>query len=102
MACYEKTPKKVEKILSVRFGFLAGLANDAVDGFGWLSAISEPFVNFFEVDGVIHTFFHRVISANLFDRASVTAVTAVDGYDFVIGTVFRAFASQSECYHINS
>lgn len=88
--------------LSVSFGVLSCFADNAIHGFRRLRSIAEPFVHFFEVNGVVDSFFHGVIGANLFDWASVTAVTAVDGYDFVIRTVFRAFSGQSECYHINS
>ncbi len=67
---------------------VAHLLDDASDGGGGLSAYSEPFVCFFEIKSVVFTFNHRVVGANLLDVSTVTTLTAVDGYDLVIGAVF--------------
>ena len=67
---------------------VAHLLDDAGDGGGGLGANSEPFVGFFEIKSVVLTFDHGVIGSNLLDVSTVTALTAVDGYDLVIGAVF--------------
>ena len=39
---------------------------------------------------------HRIVSTDLLDIASVAALAAVDGYDFIVRTVFGALAVESE------
>ena len=81
---------------------LAGLAhlfNDAGNGAAGLGPNSEPFVGFFEVEGVIFTFSHGVISAELLDVTTVATNATVNGYDFVVRTVLRTLASETKCYH---
>ena len=85
--------------LGACFGCLPCFPDDAVNGLRRLSAVTKPFVDFFQVDGVVYPFVHRVVGADLIDRASVATAAAVNSDNFVIRTVFRAFASQSECYH---
>jgi hypothetical protein len=81
---------------------LAGLAHlfdDAGNCTAGLGPDSEPFVGFFEVEGVIFTFSHGVISAELLDVTTVATNATVNGYDFVVRAVFRTLASETKCYH---
>ena len=78
----------------------AHLLDDAAYGRGGLGANGEPFVSFFQVEGVIFTFGHGIVSAELLDIATITALAAVYSDDFVIGPVFGSLASESKCYHM--
>ena len=77
----------------------AHLFDYALDGGGGLCTDSEPFVCLFQIKSVVLAFDHWVVGPELLDVASVATLTAIDGYDFVVGTVLRTFACKSESYH---
>ena len=71
-------------------------ADDAVDGLGGFGSDREPFVGAGEIDGEVGAFLERIVSSDLLDVASVAALAAVDGYDFIIRAVFGALAVEAE------
>lgn len=78
---------------------LADFFDDAGDGGAGFCAHAEPFVGFFKIEGVVHAFDHGVVGAELLDVTSITACARVDGDNFIIRTIFRSLASESERYH---
>lgn len=74
----------------------ASFADEAIHGFGRLSAYGEPFVSFFEVDLVVGAFEEWIVGADLLDVTSVAALAAVNGDDFVIRAILCAFAVETE------
>ncbi len=72
------------------------LADEAVDGFAGFGTDGEPFIHFFEIDGVVRAFDHGIVGSELFDEATVAAFAAVDGDDFVVRAVFGALAAEAE------
>ena len=74
----------------------ARFADEAVYGLGCFGANREPFIGFFKIDFVICTFDKWIVGSNLFDIATVATLAAVDGYDFVVRTIFGALAVETE------
>lgn len=74
----------------------ACLADEAVHGFGRFCTNGKPFVCFFEIDFVVGAFDERIIGSDLFDIATIATLAAVDGYDFVVRTIFGALAVETE------
>lgn len=88
--------KKAWVILGLLRCGRAGFADEAVYGLGWFCAHGEPFVRFFKVDFVVGAFDKWIVSSDLFDVATIATLAAVDGYDFVVRTVFGALAVETE------
>ena len=74
----------------------ACLADEAIDCFGGIGADGKPFIGLLEINLVVGALKHRIVSTDLLDIASVAALAAVDGYDFIVRTVFGALAVESE------
>ena len=83
--------------LGLSLGRGAGLADEAVDGFGNLGANADPLFGLFEVDVVVDTFLERIVGADLLDVTTVAALAAIDSDDLVVGTVFGSLTVEAEC-----
>ena len=65
-------------------------------------SVGKPFVNLFQIDGIVDAFLHGVIGAHLLNVTAVTTRAAVDNDDFVVRTVLGTLTVESDCYcHIN-
>ena len=73
----------------------ACLADETVHRLGWLGTDGEPFFSLREVDLVVRAFNQRIVSSDLFDITTIPTLAAIDGYDFVIGTIFGALAVET-------
>jgi hypothetical protein len=92
----EKLYLKAWVILGLLGCSCARFANEAVYGLGRFCTNGEPFISFFEIDFVVGAFDEWIVGSDLFDIATIATLAAVDGYDFVVRTVFGALAVETE------
>lgn len=75
------------------------LADEPADRVTRLGTISDPSVNFLQIEIGVVALHHRIVGSQGFDEAAITARATVRRDDVIVWLVFRAFSFKSERYH---